>query len=216
MNNLLPFLLLIAVILGCGHTPSNVNTGKLAPTPTANTQPSGAKLFPPNEVCNYPDAATNPKFRALSGGQWRQFRAGGGDPNEYDCGPQTEVQLYKDGADAVHVEYAIIGEKAGAKYVALDYNAMTITPNKDEPKFRSEFIQLADNIALKALKVNLPDAAKKKIADLNSYGITGKSSDEKFEAGEGFVEIGRVKSDNGKYILVKVQIHADKALMNKE
>lgn len=214
IKNLLPLLILIMLSIACASDKLSDRKEKNSKTEKTVNIPADAKLFPPEEVCNYPQAASNKKFSALAGGSWRNLKIEGEDLG-WDCGRQTEIQLFKNGSDVVQIEYAVIGVERGARYFAIDYFVSTSTPVANEKAYRREYVQFVSEMTGKALGQPLPDAVIKKITDLKSFAATGVDNSENIEVGSGAINLSRNRNPGNEIIFVKVQIFADKRSVNE-
>lgn len=180
------------------------NTQTLVNNPTTNN----LLHFSPQEVCMFPKAATNKKFHSLAAGKWQRSPAG--EDFGYDCGRQTEYQFYKQGIYVAQIEYAVIGDEKGARYIAIDYFVSGEKPLANETTYRKEFIVFLHDVTKKALKTGIPQDLANQIADLKGYANTGVSNSHKFEIGNGSIVLSRNKNQNNSLIFVKAQIFADK------
>lgn len=175
----------------------------------ANT--SKGKLFRAEDACNYPVKSSVQSLRSLGGGEWRETVIEG-ESLGYGCmngsSSQKEVKLASSGPFSVQVEYAVQGEKNGAKYLVIDYWVDSVAAaGQSEPALRSQYIAFLNDLCRQALKKPLPEDAKKKILNLGSYAKTGVVNEDRFDLGEGYISLSRNRNES--VIFVKTYIFAD-------
>lgn len=195
------FLLLACCAFGCGLVRN---------LPEQNSRE--IKLFSPNEVCVFPANSTIQKFHFLGGGTWQPVsnvdaRLG------FSCGlSNTTVQLFGDGGDFINVEYSATGSERGATAVSIVYSASASRAIDNEETLRTVYTNFVNEVSLMTLKQALPELARKKILNLNSYSPAGSENADSFFVGDGFITLGRIRDVDNTSALVKTQIYSDKAL----
>lgn len=125
---------------------------------------------------------------------------------------QKEVKLFDDGMFPVQIEYAVLGEEGGGRYVGVDYWVSAAKYVSNEKQLRSTYIEFLDDLTKQTLKASFPDSARKKLLDLSSYGMTGVPTEDRYEVGDGYILVSRNRNPNGSVIFAKTQIFADKVL----
>lgn len=170
------------------------------------------KVFLVQEICGYPANSLIKKFHFLGGGTWQPLSPD--DPNiGFGCGTSPNVvQLFGSGENSVNVEYAATGSESGATMISVEYSVSASGPVKNESTYRSVYSRFLDEISQQALKQPLPELAKKKISNLNSYSALETADDENFFIGDGFINLSRNRSSTNSTIVVRAQIYPDKAL----
>ena len=138
------FLLCVTLTLSCSESGSN-------------TVPSleNIKVFPPNEVCQYPANVSAKIFHPLGGGTWSTVSPD--DTNaEYRCtGATAVIQIYSPTDAAINVEYSAAGTVRGATIVTLKYSGINVTEN--ETTYRTVFANFANDTLRQSLQEPMPD-----------------------------------------------------------
>lgn len=193
-------MLLISLFFGCGDSDK------------PQEPPREPKVFPAQEACGYPANSSIKKFHFLGGGTWQPVSPD--DPEiGFNCGTSRNVvQLFGKDDDSVEVEYSATGAESGPTIILIEYSVAASDTIENESVYRNVYTRFLDDVTQQALKQPLPELAKKKISNLNSYSAIETANDENFIIGDGFINLSRNRSANSSTIVVKAQIYSDKAL----
>lgn len=120
---------------------------------------------------------------------------------------QREVKLFTDGSFGVQVEYAVMGRKEGAEYVAVDYWVDISSSVPGEAKYRDQFIEFIADLAKASLQGDLPNKFLSDVKNLASYGPSGKPVESEFQVGSGRIILLRSKGPQGGSIMATAKIY---------
>ncbi|CAN5848018.1 hypothetical protein BH20ACI4_BH20ACI4_23140 [soil metagenome] len=120
----------------------------------------------------------------------------------------AEKILYKikeDDNGDITAEYGAIGDVDVVHYVSAEYTVMQYTGlTPTEKKFRQEYADFCDKLALKFYGVKLPEKFRKRLLDESTYSISGTANEYSEKVGNGYVNLSSNKNKN---VMVMLDVH---------
>ena len=194
-------LLFIATLLSCAGTKSKTAV-----------PPENIRLFPQQDVCNYPANASAKIFHNLGGGTWAPLSPKDAQSGYACSGGQSNVQIFSPPGSSINVGYLAVGNERGSNMITLEYSAIAPRPVDNESIYRTVYLNFVGDIIKQALKVPMTDLIRKKTSNLASYFKAGRAEEETFDIGDGFVILIRENDEAASTIKVTARIYPDKAL----
>ena len=133
-------------------------------------------------------------YENLGGGNWGKWNDSGGNL-DYECnGGKDSVKIKEDENGDITVEYGAIGDADVVHYVSAEYTAIQYTGlTQTEKKFRQEYADFCDKLALKFYGVNYLEKFRKRLLDELTYSASGTANEYGEKVGDGYANLNRFR-----------------------